>query len=57
MRSISIINELLMLSMINKTNNHLSPQIIEIKKDHDKWHWKSRFWLETGTESVAGLNQ
>jgi hypothetical protein len=42
---------------INKTNNHLSPQIIEIKKDHDKWHWKSRFWLETGTESVAGLNQ
>jgi len=27
---------------INKTNNHLSPQLIEnIKKDQDIWHWKS----------------
>jgi hypothetical protein len=37
---------------INKTNNHLSPQIIKHKKDHDTWLWKckssdmifSRFW-------------
>ena len=30
---------------INKTNNHLSPQIIEHRKDHDILHWKSRSWL------------
>jgi len=31
----------------NKTNNHhLSPQTIELKKDQDTWHWKSRSGLE-----------
>jgi hypothetical protein len=25
--------------------NHLSPQTIEHKKNHDIWHWKSRSWL------------
>jgi hypothetical protein len=28
-------------SHINKTNNHLSPQIIKHKKHHDIWCWKS----------------
>ena len=28
---------------INKRKNHLSSQIIEHKKDHDKW-WKSNPW-------------
>jgi hypothetical protein len=32
---------------INKTNSHLSSQLIE--KDHDVWCWKFRSWLETGT--------
>jgi hypothetical protein len=27
---------------INKPSNHLSHQIIEHKKDHDIWRWKSR---------------
>jgi hypothetical protein len=31
--------------MINKMNNHLSPHIIENKKDHDIWLWKARPWL------------
>jgi len=35
---------------INKTKNHLSPQINEHKKYHDTWSWTSRFWLETSTE-------
>jgi cyanate lyase len=26
-------------------NNHLSPHIIENKKDHDIWLWKARPWL------------
>ena len=26
-------------SNINKTNNHLSPQIIDHKKDQDIWRW------------------
>jgi len=30
---------------INKTNNHLSPQMIEHKKEHDIWCRKSRSWL------------
>ena len=34
---------------ITQTNNHLSPQMIESKKDHNIWHWKSRSWLGTGT--------
>ena len=40
---------------INKTHNHLSPQIIEHKKDHDIWCWKSRPWLGSGTKS-GGVN-
>jgi len=35
---------------INKTNNHFWPQIIENKKDHDVWRWKSSPWLDTGTQ-------
>ena len=34
---------------INKTSNHLSPQITKHKKDHDIWHWKFMSWLGTGT--------
>ena len=30
---------------INKTNIHLSPQLIQHKKDHYIWRWKSRSWL------------
>jgi len=44
---------------ISKANNHLSPltshlspQIIEHKKDHDMWCWKSRSWVEKGTKNV-----
>jgi hypothetical protein len=29
---------------INKTNNHLSPQINEHKKDDNTWSWKTRSW-------------
>ena len=36
---------------INKTNNHLSPQIIEYKKDHDIWHPS-----EIQTQNVTWLN-
>ena len=36
---------------INKSNNHLSPQLIEQKKrDCDIEHWKSMFWLVLGTK-------
>ena len=28
---------------INKTNNHLSPQIIEHEKNYEIWRWKSRY--------------
>ena len=31
---------------INKTNKHISSQIIKHKKNHDIWHWKSRSYLE-----------
>jgi len=34
----------------NKMNNHLTPQLIEHKEDHDIWNWKSRSWLETGSK-------
>ena len=34
---------------INKTNNHLSPQLIEHKKDQNIWCWKSKSRLGTGT--------
>jgi len=34
---------------INKTNNHLSPQIIKYKNYHDILRSKSRSWLRTGT--------
>ena len=30
---------------INKANNHLSPQIIKHKKDHDIRCWKSSSWF------------
>ena len=33
---------------------HLSPQVIEDRKDHDIWHWKSRSWLGTGTTMWRG---
>jgi len=39
---------------INKTNNHLSPQLIEQKKDHVIWLWKSRSWLGTCTKMWRG---
>jgi hypothetical protein len=35
---------------INKTNNHLSPQLLDHKKCHDVERWKSRFWLGTATQ-------
>ena len=31
---------------INKTNNQLSSQLAEHKKDYDIWLWKSRSGLE-----------
>jgi hypothetical protein len=37
---------------INKTNIHLSTQIIEHNKDYDKWRWKSR--SGTGTQMWQG---
>jgi len=39
---------------INKTNNCLQPQIIEYRKRRDIWRWKSRPWLETGTQMWRG---
>jgi hypothetical protein len=33
---------------INKTNNDLSPKIIEHKREHTVWCWKSKFWSKTG---------
>ena len=30
---------------INKTNNHLSPEVIEQKKNSEIFHWQSRTWL------------
>jgi len=41
---------------IKKTNNRISPQLTEHKKDHYIWRWKSRFWLGTGIQKAAGLN-
>jgi hypothetical protein len=38
---------------INKTNSYLSPQLIENKKDHNNYQWKSRSCLETGTKSMS----
>ena len=32
--------------------NHLSPQTIEHKKNHDIWHWKSRSWIGRGTKML-----
>jgi len=40
---------------INKTSNYLSPELIEHKKDHVIWHWKSRSMLGTGTKKWQGL--
>jgi hypothetical protein len=44
---------------INKTNNHLSSQTIEHKKDNDICQWKSRSWLGTGTKngSLKSVNE
>jgi hypothetical protein len=39
---------------INKMNNHLWPQVIEHKKHHNIWNWKSRSWFETGTNMWQG---
>jgi len=39
---------------INKTNNDLTPQLIEHKKDHVIWHWKSRSRLGPGTSMWWG---
>ena len=36
--------------------NHLSPQNIEYKKDHNIWHWKSRSWLGTDIQMWHCLN-
>jgi hypothetical protein len=33
---------------INKSNNYLSPQLIEHKKENDIWRWTSSSWLEIG---------
>jgi len=30
---------------IIKTNNDLSSQVVEHKKDHVVWHWKFSVWL------------
>jgi len=40
-------------SNINKTNNHISLQFIEHKRDHDICR-KSIFWLGTGTNMWRG---
>jgi len=41
--------------MVNKVNNHLLSEIIEHQKDHNNiGRWKSRFWLETGTQIWRG---
>ena len=34
-------------TIINKTNNHLSPSLTEHKKNHDIRRWKFRSWLGT----------
>jgi hypothetical protein len=34
----------------NEMNNHLPPQLIEHKEDHDIWNWKSRSWHGTGSK-------
>lgn len=33
---------------INKANNHLLPQLMELKKDHNIWCWKLWSWLGRG---------
>ena len=38
---------------INKTNNHLSPQIIEHEKNYKIWRWKYRY----RHNNVEGLNR
>jgi len=38
------------LTNIIKTNNHLSPQLLEYKTDHDMCWWKSKSWFETDTK-------
>jgi AAA15 family ATPase/GTPase len=42
-------------SNINKTDNHLSPQLIEHKKYNDKRRSKSMFCFGTGTKKVMGV--
>jgi len=43
---------------INKANNNVPPTIVEhthtLKKDHNIWHWKSKFCLETDTKVWQG---
>jgi len=39
---------------INKTNRHLSRQLIACKKKYDIWRWKCMSWLGTGTEMWRG---
>ena len=44
-------------TIINLTNNYPSPPLIEHKKDHDIWCWKSRSLLSTGRNKyVTGWN-
>ena len=37
------------LHRCQQTNNHLTPQTIDHKKDYDKWDWTSSSWIEIGT--------
>ena len=34
----------------NKENNHLSLKLTEHTQGNDKWHWKFKSWLGTGTK-------
>ena len=39
---------------INKSNNHLSPQLIQHKKQHDRWRCEFMSWVGTGTNMWEG---
>ena len=45
------------LTFINKTHNHLSPQLFEYKADYEIQRWQSRSWLGTSPKMWAGLNR
>jgi len=44
------------MTNINKTNNHLSPELTEHKKNHDLWRWKSRHRADTNSCEVKPVN-